>query len=163
MLSFLLREASKRGTISDIYITSRAPHISHLFFADDSLLFGSADVKECEGLAQVIHQYSTASGQRINFEKSSIIFSSNMKVADRGVFCHKLGVKEVLDWGKYLGMPSCAGRNGTVVFNPLKYKIWAKLNCWASQLLSIAGKEILIKVVAQAISTYYISCFKLPK
>lgn len=85
-----------------------------------------------------------ASGQRINFEKSSILFSSNTKDSDRAAFCQKLGVIEVFDLGKYLGLPSSVGQNKSVIFNLLKDKIWAKLCEWSSQVLSKAGKEILI-------------------
>ena len=38
-----------------------------------------------------------------------------------------------------------------------------KLQGWKEKLLSQAGSEVLIKVVNQAISTYTMSCFKLPK
>ena len=38
-----------------------------------------------------------------------------------------------------------------------------KLQRWKEKLLSQAGREVLIKVVNQAISTYTMSCFKLPK
>ena len=43
----------------------------------------------------------------------------------------------------------------------LKEKLARKLAGWKEKLLSRAGKEILIKVVAQAVPTYTMSCFKL--
>lgn len=73
-----------------------------------------------------------------------------------------MGVTEVSELDKYLGMPSCVGRNKTTIFNPLKDKVWACINAWSSQLLSRAGKEVLIKFIAQATPTFYMSCFKMP-
>ena len=64
---------------------------------------------------------------------------------------------------KYLGLPSLVGRNKKNTFNSIKDKLRKKLAGWKGKLLSKAGKEVLIKVVAQAILTYTMSVFKLPK
>ena len=64
---------------------------------------------------------------------------------------------------KYLGVPSLVGRNKKNTFNSIKDKLRKKLAGWKGKLLSKAGKEVLIKVVAQAILTYTMSVFKLPK
>ena len=41
--------------------------------------------------------------------------------------------------------------------------MWRKLQGWKEKHLSQADRKVLIKLVIQAIPTYTISCFKLPK
>ena len=64
---------------------------------------------------------------------------------------------------KYLGLPSFIGRSKKQVFAILKERVGRKLAGWKGKLLSIGGKEIHIKAVAQAIPTYTMSCFQLPQ
>ena len=45
----------------------------------------------------------------------------------------------------------------------MKEKIAKKMFGWKEKMLSIGGREILRKAVAQAIPTYTMSCFLLPK
>lgn len=59
-------------------------------------------------------------------------------------------------------MPSLVGKNKRNTFNDIKDKLRKKLAGWKDKLLSKAGKEILIKAVAQPIPTYTMSYFKLP-
>jgi hypothetical protein len=45
----------------------------------------------------------------------------------------------------------------------VKDRVWKKLKGWKERCLSRAGKEVLIKSVAQAIPNYVMSCFKIPE
>ena len=55
-----------------------APKVSHLFFVDDIIIFSKASVRDCERILNAIHNYENASGQHINLDKSSLLFSPNM-------------------------------------------------------------------------------------
>ena len=63
---------------------------------------------------------------------------------------------------KYPGLPSIIGRSRNDVFVEIKERVGRKLSGWKEKNLSIGGREILIKAVAQAIPTYTMSCFQLP-
>lgn len=63
-----------RKLISGVSIASSRPPISHLFFADDSLVFFKA-TWNCARIHHCLYLYEKASGQLINFEKSSLSFS----------------------------------------------------------------------------------------
>ena len=54
------------------------------------------------------------------------------------------------------------GKSKKNTFAQLKQKLASKLAGWKEKLLSNAGKEVLIKTVAQAVPSYTMSCFKLP-
>ena len=54
------------------------------------------------------------------------------------------------------------GRNKRTTFNAIKEKLGKVSVGWKEKLLSKAGKKVLIKVVAQVIPAYTMSCFKIP-
>lgn len=74
-----------------------------------------------------------------------------------------LGVKRVDRHDRNLGMPTLVGRNKTACFSYIKDRLWKRLQGWKGKLLSAARKEVLVKVIAQAIPNYMMSCFLLPK
>lgn len=64
----------------------------------------------------------------------------------------------------YLGLPLFVRKSKGISFSSLKDRIWKRLiNGWKEKFLSVARKEFLIKAVAQAIPTYHMSCFQLPR
>jgi hypothetical protein len=90
----------------------------------------------------------------INREKSSVMFSCNTKCTTQKFAAQALGLGAEVTEGKYLGLPTYIGRSRTQCFAYIKEKIWKRLQGWKEKLMSMAAKEILIKVVAQAIPTY---------
>jgi len=54
------------------------------------------------------------------------------------------------------------GRSKKSVFNYLKDRIWKKCQSWSAKSLLRAGKEVLIKSVAQAIPSYCMGDFLIP-
>lgn len=64
---------------------------------------------------------------------------------------------------KYLGLPGEWGRSKTQALGWLKDKVWQRLQGWKEKYLSHAGKEVLIKSIIQAIPSYVMSVFMLPK
>ena len=60
---------------------------------------------------------------------------------------------------KYLGLPTLIGKSKKQVFAEIKEKVGKKLSRWKEKMLSMGGKEILIKAVAQAVPTYTMAIF----
>ena len=65
-----------------------------------------------------------------------------------------MGAETVLEYEKYLRLPSIVGQNKKAAFAPIIERVWSKLKGWKEKMMSQARREILIKVVAQAIPTY---------
>lgn len=160
--STLISRATARKAIHGVKICRDAPVISHLFFADDSIIFTKASLQECSILANIISTYERASGQKVNYDKTQISFSKNVPLSMRQQITNHLGVVEVDRHEKYLGLPTIVGKSKKIIFQCIKERIWKKLQGWKEKLLSRAGKEILIKAVIQAIPTYIMSIFRIP-
>jgi hypothetical protein len=153
-LSTLIQDAERRGKFSGVCICPAAPRVTHLFYADDSLLLMKANKEEAEELRRIPALYENCSGQCINTEKSAVMFSRNTPHAVRNVIKETLVIHSEAWNEKYLGLPVYVGRSKRKAFACLKDKIWARIQGWMEKLLAKAGKEILIKAVAQAIPSY---------
>ncbi|XP_057794267.1 uncharacterized protein LOC131010650 [Salvia miltiorrhiza] len=161
-LSAMIGHEIARGNLHGLQIGRRGPVISHLMFADDCIFFCRATANECNALKDVLACYEEASGQAINFQKSGILYSSNVTAATKEEISEILGVHQPLNTGRYLGLPSLVGRKKKEIFQYLKDRMWNRIQGWNNKKLSKAGKEILVKGVGQAIPSFCMGVFLLP-
>lgn len=162
VLSRLISNAEAQGQLHGLKICRNAPSISHLFFADDSLVFFKATGGDCEVLKDIFTRYELASGQKINFDKSSVSFSHNVPMELQESLARVLNVTRVDKHDKYLGLPMEISYSKVEAFSFIKEKVQKKLSGWKEKYLSAAGKEVLLKAVVQSIPTYVMGCFELP-
>ena len=112
-------------------------------------------------MLKILAEYEEVSGQKIK-EKTSLFFSKSTNNDVKEEIKNVLGVNEIRSYERYLGLPSLVGRDKKASFSYIKERVWRKLQGWEGKLLSQASREVLIKAIAQAISTYVMGCFKLP-
>jgi len=161
--SILLNATKSNGVLEGVSICNNAPSITHLLFTDDSLLLLKVNDESANHLRHVLQLYKECSGQTINKDKSSIMFSRNTETAAKESFMEILDISTVASCERYLGLPVYVGGSKRKTFEYLKDRVWKRIQGWKEKLLSKAGKEILIKAIAQAIPTYAMSCFDLTK
>ena len=144
-LSALLQEATTNDTISPLKVCWGAPGISHLVFADHSLLFFKADANQAECVSVVLQKFGRATGQLVNLGKCSIMFGEACPVQQQNIVKHILQVTRASFEMKYLGLPTPESRMYKGHFQNLQSHLRKRL---------IEGGECQIKSIAQAIPTY---------
>ncbi|XP_028089060.1 uncharacterized protein LOC114289509 [Camellia sinensis] len=163
VLSKLITHNLHRGQLSGFKINRHSPTLSHLLFADDVLLFLKEDQSECLKILDILSSYCIATGQLVNFDKSSVQFSLNVSFPLRGSIRQLSGFRETPVNAKYLGLPTFWRRSKAEAYDFIIERVQAKLQGWKLKLLSHIGQETLIKVVVQAIPSYAMACFIFPK
>ena len=143
-------------------VTRACPLVFHLLFADDSLFFCKAELRECEEVMKVVRTYGKASGQCINFDKSSLLFGKRINAATRQEIKHALGIHNDGGMRKYLGIPEDISGSKCKLFAFLKDNLMHRVNGWTGRWLSKGGKEVMIKSILLALPTYVMSTFLLP-
>lgn len=132
--------------------------MSHLMYADDLIIYSKANVMEARSVKDCLNLYSDWSGQRINWEKSEIHFSPNVRRPTKLQLIGLLHMKECSHKSKYLGSPFCKLKSRTSDFN----FVIEKMVGWKSKFLSMAGRATLIRAVSSTIPSYIMQIFLLP-
>lgn len=158
----MIAKAEEAGLLHGVRVAPSAPSVSALCFADDTMIFCRATNAEAAVLKSILDSYAVVSGQVINFDKSSMTFSSGIQEGLKNQIAQTLGVQVVDQYDKYLGMPAVVGKSKQQIFRVIRDRIQKRTHGWGERTLSKAGKEVLIKAVLQSIPTYIMSCFLLP-
>jgi hypothetical protein len=109
-LSKLIQDRVQQWHIQELHICKQGPGISHLLFADDTLLF----IKVTEGHAcmikEVLQTYERGTGQLVNPSKCSMLFGSKCSDTMKTKVLGILQVPNRTVEEKYLGLPTPDGR-----------------------------------------------------
>ncbi|XP_031112071.1 uncharacterized protein LOC116016046 [Ipomoea triloba] len=122
-VSYNIQKAQAEGSIHGCRVARGASPISHMFFADDSLLFFKANSLEAGMIKHCLEVYEGMSCQAVNYHKSSICFSRNTTESAREEVAGVLGVVQAANFGRYLGLPNFVGRNKRAVLHILKTRL----------------------------------------
>ncbi|RVW97682.1 putative ribonuclease H protein [Vitis vinifera] len=164
VLSNLIKRAVERGFLSGCRIRGggRQPvHVSHLLFADDTIVFCEARKKYLTYLSWILFWFEAASGLRINLDKSEIIPVGEVEEMEEMVA--ELGCKVGSMPSVYLGLPMGAPNKSTVVWDGVEEKMRRRLAHWKCQYISKGGRLILIKSTMASMPLYQMSLFRMPK
>lgn len=82
--------------------------------------------------------------------KCRICFSSNVSVEEKQQMYERLGMEEITDMEKYLGVPMVQGRMCKSLFELLISEIDQRLASWKVPLLSMAGRVTLAEKIVFA-------------
>ncbi|WOL07964.1 hypothetical protein Cni_G16714 [Canna indica] len=128
--------------------------MSHLCFADDVIFTMKSNWKSLKGLKEAISLYCKMSNQRINEEKSMIYFPKALAVEQKHKISNFLCMKEAKYPMQYLGTYLTPRRMKKDYENKIVEKVVARMDLWARNLISQAGKVVLLNSVTSSMLVY---------
>ena len=115
----MIKKAANNGDIQGVSICRNGPKLTHLFFADYSLLFCRATTQECQKVLEILSSYERALGQKLNRDKTSLFFSKSTSFEMQNQIMSALGVSALRQY-EYLGLPAIVSINKRASFDHMK-------------------------------------------
>ncbi|KAH1082724.1 hypothetical protein J1N35_022485 [Gossypium stocksii] len=162
-LSHSICNANEVGNWSPIRLIRDGPLLSHLFFADDLILFGHADNNQAWVMNDILDEFCDYLGHQINMQKTNIFFSKSVDDSLGRRISGFFGFQEVTNFGHYLGVPLLHDKytNNTLRF--VVDKVHSKLTSWDARQLSFVGKVTLAQSILLSIPSYFVQAMMVPK
>ena len=115
-------------------------------------------MENCLVIREVLDEFCNQSGLTISEAKSRVFFSPNVDQSDSEALSDILGFQSTTNLGKYLGFPIHHRGASNQDFNFVLDKVKKKLAGWKANLLSMAGRSVLIQASTSAIPAYVMQC-----
>ena len=162
-LGHLVEEKCRENLWQPVKVSQSGPAFSHLIFADDIVFFAKADLTNCIAIRDVLDVFCNLSGQSVSEAKSRIYFSSNVDIDTRESLSDVLGFSSTPNIGNYLEIPLRVTGDSSNEFNFILDRVKQKPAGWKANLLSLAGRNVLIQASTAAIPSYVMQCNLLPR
>ncbi|XP_074314561.1 uncharacterized protein LOC141649780 [Silene latifolia] len=130
VLSSMIRRKVEEGVLHGIRVAPGAPVVSHLFFADDSIIFVKANENQARVVMDVLSKYERASGQLVSKKKTMVSFSKGTVEWRREKVARVLGVQVVAEQDRYLGLPTVIGQSKHALTKIVCDKLNNKMQGW---------------------------------
>lgn len=160
-LNILMERASSLGYFSGAEIGGDRICISHLQYADDTILMGAATQENAVVIRRILSNMELLSGLRINFEKCSLTgvnVTDNKLLEMAGIIGCKLGTIPFY----YLGIQVGCNHRKVAEWSHIVLRIKNKLQKWDDKKISIGGRITLLNSVLSSLPIYYLSFFLIP-
>jgi hypothetical protein len=161
-LSVAINDAVLQRAWDPIHISDNGPRLSHLFFADDVLLFTKAKNSQIRFISDLFERFSNASGLKINLSKSRAFYSTGTPQTKINKLTSLYGIRSTTSLDKYLGFPILKGRAKRSDLHFIN-KMQSRLAAWKNRLLNKPGRLALASSVLSSIPTYYMQISWLPQ
>jgi hypothetical protein len=151
------------GRLSEFSVgsnTQDAMMVSHLLFADDTLIFCDPIADQFRDLRCLLLCFEVVSGLRINLSKSEIVLVG--EVGDVEELASILGCGVASLPSKYLGLPLGAKYNDPHMWNNIIEKMENRLSGWKRLYLSKGVRLTLINSAISSLPTHFLSLFPIP-
>ncbi|MCI11460.1 RNA-directed DNA polymerase (Reverse transcriptase) [Trifolium medium] len=161
-LNVLMEAVVVRNLFTGYSIGEQDPvSVSHLQFADDTLLLGVKSWANVSALRAVLVLFEAMSGLKINFNKS-ILVGVNIPDSWLGEAESALGCEVGKIPFLYLRLPIGGHPRRLVFWEPVVARLKNRLSRWKSLFLSFGGRLVLLKSVLTSLPVYALSLFKAP-
>ncbi|KAA3489594.1 reverse transcriptase [Gossypium australe] len=162
-LGYLINSEISAGRWRPIQLSRSGPSLSHLFFANDLVIFNRAEMDQAKLLKDILRCFCDFSGHKISVRKSNMFFSKNVDVNVGDQISQLFGFQKVLNLGNYLGVPLLHDRVTKSTLDFVIGKVRNKLQNWDAWKLSFAGRVTLAQLVILAIPCYFMQSLSIPK
>ncbi|RVX07309.1 putative ribonuclease H protein [Vitis vinifera] len=164
VLSVLITRAAEGDFIKGCRIwrdREQAVKVTHLLFADDTIIFCEAKKEALLHLGWVLFWFEAASGLKINLDKSMVIPVGEVDgVLDMAA---EIGCRVGQLPTVYLGLPLGAPNRDVSAWDGVEERTRRRLSLWKRQYLSKGGRLTLIKSTMSSFPLYQMSVFRMPK
>ena len=102
--------------------------------------------------------YCAISGQKVNFDKSTVHFRAGVGIRMKRRVLRELGMRKGAMPFRYPGVPIGMKRLPARAFNFILEKLTLKLSSWKARSLSSVGRITLLRADLHSIFLYLMSC-----